>query len=76
MFYPLYKEFTFAMEYPDCLTTLREMTCLGEVSGMKPDDVFQEAYKFKEVAEKVIDSMPGMTNKIKFVYYDGRFIVC
>lgn len=42
------------------------------VSGLEEGDLHDEAWKFKQLTQNIIDTTPSVQNKAKLLYYDGK----
>ncbi|XP_060594649.1 uncharacterized protein LOC132749004 [Ruditapes philippinarum] len=59
-----------AVEYPNAVLCLKEMSEMSFVSGLEQQHLHDEAWKFKELAQNIIDTTPSVQNKAKLLYYD------
>lgn len=64
-----------AVEYPNAVLCLKEMAEMSMLSGLSEEHLHDEAWKFKELAQNIIDTTESVKNKAKLLYYDGKFYV-
>ncbi|KAL4220524.1 hypothetical protein ACF0H5_020922 [Mactra antiquata] len=64
------REVVVAVEYPNAVLCLQEMSELHPLSGLSNTELHHEAWKFKELAQNIIDNTPSVSNKAKLIYYD------
>ncbi|XP_052784042.1 uncharacterized protein LOC128219915 isoform X2 [Mya arenaria] len=68
------KEYIIAVEYPNAVVCLREMSELTHLSGLDTKQLPVEAYRFKELAQKIIDNNPDIASHARMIYYDDERI--
>ena len=67
-----------AVEYPNAVLCLQEMSQLSPLSGLTVDHLPDEAWRFRELVQQIIDMQNRNTSSVadraKLLYYDGTVL--